>query len=73
MASVSMILGECSISSSWITNILNSAGLATEKSLILIDEVGRGTSPAEGVGIAHAIAEALISLKACFENFQKTL
>jgi hypothetical protein len=25
-----------------------------------MDEVGRGTSPEEGAGIAHAIAEALI-------------
>lgn len=32
---------------------------------MLIDELGRGTSPAEGVGIAHAIAEQLIDLKVC--------
>ncbi|KAI0809119.1 muts domain V-domain-containing protein [Irpex lacteus] len=38
-------------------------GIATEHSLILIDEVGRGTSPREGVGISHAIAEHLIKLK----------
>ncbi|RPD59471.1 hypothetical protein L227DRAFT_549255 [Lentinus tigrinus ALCF2SS1-6] len=38
-------------------------GLATENSLVLIDEVGRGTSVREGVGISHAIAEELIRLK----------
>ncbi|KAG7450886.1 uncharacterized protein BT62DRAFT_1046066 [Guyanagaster necrorhizus] len=38
-------------------------GLATPKTLILIDELGRGTSPREGVGISHAIAEALIEHK----------
>ncbi|KAI0668609.1 muts domain V-domain-containing protein [Trametes maxima] len=38
-------------------------GLATPDSLVLIDEVGRGTSVREGVAISHAIAEELIRLK----------
>ncbi|ORY84089.1 muts domain V-domain-containing protein, partial [Leucosporidium creatinivorum] len=35
--------------------------------LVLVDELGRGTSPEEGVGIAHALAERIIESKAlCF-------
>ncbi|CAL1696962.1 unnamed protein product [Somion occarium] len=39
-------------------------GIATSDSLILIVELGHGTSPTEGVGISHAIAERLIRTKA---------
>ncbi|KAF5312559.1 hypothetical protein D9619_003594 [Psilocybe cf. subviscida] len=38
-------------------------GLANQQTLVLVDEIGRGTSPREGVGISHAIAEGLIALK----------
>ncbi|XP_073725656.1 mutS protein homolog 4-like isoform X1 [Misgurnus anguillicaudatus] len=37
---------------------------ASAKSLIIIDELGRGTSPEEGVGICHSVCEFLINLKA---------
>ncbi|CAA7267689.1 unnamed protein product [Cyclocybe aegerita] len=54
-------------------------GLASPRSLILVDELGRGTSPREGVGISHAIAEGLIALKSFvffathFNEITKTL
>lgn len=31
--------------------------------LIVVDELGRGTSPSEGIGIAHALAEVIIKAK----------
>ncbi|XP_029474559.1 mutS protein homolog 4 [Rhinatrema bivittatum] len=37
---------------------------ANDKSLIIIDELGRGTSTEEGIGICYAVCEHLLNLKA---------
>lgn len=41
--------------------------MVCNNALIIIDELGRGTSPLEGVGIAHAFSEEVIKSKSfCF-------
>lgn len=45
-----------------VANILNNA---TDKSLVLLDEVGRGTSTFDGISIAWAVAEYLHETENC--------
>ncbi|KIJ58731.1 hypothetical protein HYDPIDRAFT_178027 [Hydnomerulius pinastri MD-312] len=70
ITSSAMILGmhldtDCTLAS---THVL---GLATPKTLVLVDELGRGTSPSEGIGISHAIAEELIKTKFLCRHFHE--
>lgn len=48
------------ISSPKISYIIHNA---SDRSLIIIDELGRGTSAEEGIGICHSVCEFLLSLK----------
>jgi len=52
--------------SSHMTNIIGVLEQATAQSLILFDELGSGTDPAEGMGIATAILEELLTLDCLF-------
>lgn len=45
--------------SSHITNVISILEEASEESLVLLDELGSGTDPAEGMGIAISILEEL--------------
>ncbi|MEO1767608.1 DNA mismatch repair protein MutS [Thiobacter aerophilum] len=47
-------------------NILNNA---TRESLVLLDEIGRGTSTFDGLALAHAVARHLAEKVGCFTLF----
>ena len=49
--------------SSHITKIIKILGTADEQSLVLLDELGSGTDPAEGMGLATVILGELVKTK----------
>ncbi|WP_396327290.1 endonuclease MutS2 [Hydrogenoanaerobacterium sp.] len=52
--------------SAHITNVIDILRSANQDSLVLLDELGSGTDPAEGMGIAISILEELRSKKCLF-------
>lgn len=49
-----------------MTETANILKYATNKSLVIIDEIGRGTSTFDGLSLAYAIAKQLITVNNCF-------
>lgn len=52
--------------SSHMTNIINIIEKADNQSLVLLDELGSGTDPAEGMGLAVALIEKFINIGCLF-------
>ncbi|MDD2504573.1 MAG: DNA mismatch repair protein MutS, partial [Clostridia bacterium] len=52
--------------SSHITNIIDILRMADDQSLVLLDELGSGTDPAEGMGLAVSILEELTGKNCLF-------
>lgn len=52
--------------SAHITNIIDILKSTTDESLVLLDELGSGTDPNEGMGLAVSILEELNSMKCLF-------
>lgn len=53
------VVGNLSTFSAHIKNVLEVLREASEESLVILDELGSGTDPAEGMGIAVAVLEEL--------------
>ncbi len=52
--------------SSHMTNIIRILNISDDQSLILLDELGSGTDPAEGMGLAVAVIEELVRKNCLF-------